>query len=230
MNKLQEIIALISQQEFPNKFNQYNHEDFFNKLKAQLQNVYIDSGISKAVIIAKGIDKVIKIPFNSMFSECDYDDAATYCTELPNTDDFIYDFFCATLSSGEGWDYCALETEIYDLARQNELDLYFAEVSEWIDPTLRYPIYIQPRCKMLEEDDRFSDQELEKVSTYCHSKDINCFNPYWILDFISFYGETEFERLSNFLKENNITDLHGGNLGYLDGCPVIVDYASFREW
>ena len=232
---LQDVIKLIADLRFPSKFNRYNHADVFAELQEKLgDDIYIDSGVSKAVLLIKGLNKVVKIPFNSIFDEDSYDEAIK-CEEVcedPKIEDFMFDFEYANTDNKaltSSWDYCALESCIYELAEEEGLELYFAEEYRY-NAKLPWRIYIQTRCEMLEEDDRYSDQELSKISTYCTKNNLFCFNRYWIADFISAYGEEEFKRLSDFLTKYRIKDLHGGNLGYLDGLPVLVDYSCYREW
>ena len=40
-------------------------------------------------------------------------------------------------------------------------------------------------------------------------------------------GKEEFYSLSDFCSEYEINDLHRGNVGYLDGHIVILDYAGY---
>lgn len=53
----------------------------------------------------------------------------------------------------------------------------------------------------------------------------------WFTGFISFHGDKYFNRLLRFIDDFNITDLHAGNIGYMDttsadSVPVILDWLS----
>ena len=38
------------------------------------------------------------------------------------------------------------------------------------------------------------------------------------------------DRLYDFLYDNDINDLHYGNVGYIDGSLVYIDFSGYREW
>lgn len=45
--------------------------------------------------------------------------------------------------------------------------------------------------------------------------------------FMEYYSEEAFDELVNFCYDNNINDIHTGNIMELDGRPVITDYSGF---
>ena len=45
--------------------------------------------------------------------------------------------------------------------------------------------------------------------------------------FIDTYGIEEFKALEKFLSDNNINDLHEGNVGFIDGKIVFIDYGGY---
>ena len=47
------------------------------------------------------------------------------------------------------------------------------------------------------------------------------------VEFLREYGEEVFYNLSSFCEEWEVNDLHSGNVGYLDGHIVILDYAGY---
>ena len=47
-------------------------------------------------------------------------------------------------------------------------------------------------------------------------------------DFICSYGELAFDKLYDFLSDNNIQDLHSENIGYICERPVLVDFSGFE--
>jgi len=134
----------------------------------------------------------------------------------------------------EPWNYCALETILYEHALEAGLGAYFAEEGflGMIDET---PIYYQQRCIPLDEMgiDYNSDdyKKKKKISDkVCQELDIIAFNDIWVADFIACYGQEELKRLYDFLDEYRIGDLRAANIGYLNGAPILFDYSGYREW
>lgn len=214
----------------------------------------IEAGISKAVFLIKGADYVIKLPFLSRFDEDGYqdavydwehqdEDAEDRLPEPQEDDDYWYYEFTGASSQAfdddafydyVDWDYCNLETRLYQEAVTRGLGAYFAEESllGYIDD---HPVYCQTRCTplcALEIDYCSEDYEKKTKASRATCKELNieCFNSYWISDFISAYGTDELKRLYEFLREFNIDDLRDCNIGYLDGAPILFDYSGYREW
>jgi hypothetical protein len=132
------------------------------------------------------------------------------------------------------WDYCALETAIYQEAAERGFGTYFAEegILGFIGD---HPVYYQTRCIPFSDTDiDWNSEEVKKKSNkseeICKKLGINCFNSIWIADFIAAYGEDELSRLDGFLSELRIGDLRDCNIGYLDGAPILFDYSGYREW
>jgi hypothetical protein len=50
-----------------------------------------------------------------------------------------------------------------------------------------------------------------------------------LTDFLDYFNERDLLKLSQHLSNNDIGDLHGGNLGYIEGQPIIVDYSGYWE-
>lgn len=128
------------------------------------------------------------------------------------------------------WDYCNLESKLYQEAVNRGLGAYFAE-----EALLGYigdhPVYYQTRCTILDVE-RYGDEYEKKTSrseTVCSKLNIECFNSLWIADFLDVYGEDELKRLWEFLQEFHISDLRDCNVGYLDDAPILIDYSGFRE-
>ena len=200
----------------------------------------IDSGISKAVILIKGEPFVIKIPFFKYYDDDDY--WVEEEEEEIDEDRFYYDLEGASnINLGEGiepaipdWDYCRLESVIYQLALEEGLGAYFAEEG-YLGTIDNTPVYYQTRCiPMSDMTIDYDSAEYEKKSNksrkICENLKADCFNALWISDFIDMYGEEEFKRLNTFLKRYEIEDLRMANIGYLDGAPILFDYSGYRVW
>ena len=205
--------------------------------------VSFDSGISKVVILIAGENYVLKIPFVKMFDEDSYNSDVAYWDSgewegeeeysEPNIENYFSNFEWAEsdkVSTSNNWDYCALECAFYEIATERGLEQYFAK-EELYAVVLDHPVYIQERVTPLEASEKsISYEQAETTRKRCSDLSVRCFNPKWVTDFFNCYGEQEFIKLSNFLEEMKIYDLHEGNLGYLYGAPVLLDYSDFREW
>lgn len=199
-----------------------------------------DSGASKGVLVFDSF--VIKVPY--MARTCDSDE---YTHDLcawdrgelsaePILEDYLQTFSCATnlhCETENEWDYCELECAIYQIALKEGLEPYFAK--EMLLGEVRgYPVYVQqlvvPYSEAVSSSLTIaSDEKRHLAETTCDSLNLDCFNETWIADFITLYGKDEFEKLSLFLRKMRIYDLHGGNVGYMNGYPVILDYSNFNE-
>ena len=51
---------------------------------------------------------------------------------------------------------------------------------------------------------------------------------YWIARVTQLYGKKFMRSLENWIAEYEINDLHKGNIGMLNGVPVLLDYAGYR--
>ena len=94
-----------------------------------------------------------------------------------------------------------------------------------------FPIYSQPKVNTFVEDDcvTCSNEELDSTRAKVREKNFNIFSPTWLFHAFNYYGDDYIFRLLSFIKEEDISDLHGGNLGWVGDRPVIVDYAGFES-
>lgn len=201
-----------------------------------------DKGASKGVLIFMKENFVIKIPFQG----CLYDEDA-YGEDLeawdrgdlscePQIENYLYEFENACnffLETENTWDYCALECAVYHEAQKEGLEPYFAKET-LLGECNGYPIYVQqfvvPYAEASSSRPKsISDEARSRTREFCDSCEQDCFNEVWITDFISVYGEDEFKRLSDFLKKLEIIDLHRGNVGYLNGYPILLDYSNYND-
>lgn len=269
----------------PSPFSEYSCGGVEEDIMAAKVNypIAVFNGVTKLVVVAKGLDYVLKIPFTHIYDEgseeCYHDDiqnerdnmyeeAAEILKqqnkviilddeiveellkrELPTVDedrDFHEELNGAcslealfpedNVEYDCDWDYCNLETAIYQEAVKRGLGAYFAEegVMGFLDDG--HPVYYQQRCKILYDMEEYNvrSEEYKRRSVTsraaCDRIKAYCFNEWWIADFIRIYGEEEFKRLSDFLDEMDIGDLRSANIGYYGDMPVLVDYSGFRQW
>lgn len=204
-------------------FDKYNRED-----------IAADQGISKGVILLKGCEWVLKIPFEGRYCESDFEDAYAGWEEAddpnlpePHEADFFDPFQFATMpdDTEDRWNYCELECRLYQAAIEQDVARYFAE-EYYLGKIKNHPVYYQKRVTFSQKE--YSKERTRSTSERCRELEVPCFDAEWITDFFDAYGEEEFIRLSNFLSDYGIYDLHSGNLGYLNGLPIILDYASYE--
>ena len=178
------------------------------------------SGATKLVILFPGADYVIKIPFNGQY---------TYNDE----DELIYWEF-ENGSYGCCWDYCLGEVEKYAEAEEIGLENFFAK-TELIGHVHGHPIYVQERATIYEDVAKEKDKQKnswerrKSARELCDYKGYSCFNGLWILDLQDYCGGPDDELFCSFMNyvTDYISDLHMGNVGYIDGKPVLVDYSGF---
>ena len=173
-----------------------------------------NSGATKMILFPiEAKDYVIKIPFSH--------DSYNFDEVMP----------FEGADEPERWNYCKAEELYYEAAEARGLDFVFLE-TKYIGEVHDHPIYCQKKVEML--DSRRSSHPKDWKSTiiatsYCNSKSQECFSEFWITDFLEYYGTEMLDKLYCFLDDFNISDLHEGNLGYLNDIPVIVDYAGYHE-
>ena len=176
------------------------------------------SGATKLVILFPGADYVVKIPFNGQYTYSDEDELVYW--EFENGSD------------GCCWDYCLGEVERYAYAEEIGLETFFAK-TELIGHVHGHPIYIQERATIYEdvanEKEKNSYERRKSAKELCNHKGYSCFNGLWISDLQDYCGGPDDELFCNFMDYVTayISDLHMGNVGYIDGKPVLVDYSGF---
>ena len=200
--------------------SQYN---FMKKLQALDDNFILASGVSKVAIIPKEKNYVIKIPYYGKYRKSN----GIKC----------FDPYFSSISKSS--DYCKSEEIIYNKARANGLDTFFAEI-EQIGKIKSIPIYVQRKAVIFEdvyypeddEEENLNEREVSIFKTITTKYSDLVEDEYlplsWMKDFICSYGELAFDKLYNFLSDNNIQDLHSENIGYICERPVLVDFSGFE--
>ena len=200
--------------------SQYN---FMKKLQALDDNFILASGVSKVAIIPKEKNYVIKIPYYGKYRKSN----GIKC----------FDPYFSSISKSS--DYCKSEEIIYNKAKANGLDTFFAEI-EQIGKIKSIPIYVQRKAVIFEdvyypeddEEENLNEHEISIFKTITTKYSDLVEDEYipisWMKDFICSSGELAFDKLYNFLSDNNIQDLHSENIGYICERPVLVDFSGFE--
>ena len=197
--------------------------NFMKKLQALDDNFILASGVSKVAIIPKEKNYVIKIPYYGVYRK--------------NNGIKCFDPYFSSISKSS--DYCKSEEIIYNKAKANGLDTFFAEI-EQIGKIKSIPIYVQRKAVIFEdvyypeddEEENLNEHEISIFKTITTKYSDLVEDEYlpisWMKDFICSYGELAFDKLYNFLSDNNIQDLHSENIGYICERPVLVDFSGFE--
>ena len=196
----------------------WNFENFMSE-HYPLVRYEIMTGATKCVIVFKDEDFVIKIPFSG------YDDweGQEYDSETGYFDEDYDPFF-----EFEYGDYCQLEEEIFDKALDEGLDFALAR-TQFIGMAGDFPVYVQEKATSFwNGKSKHSREEITLIKNQ-YKYDIERLDPEWILDFISCYGKRTFEAFLQFTIDAHINDLHNGNVGYIYGQPVLLDYSGYWE-
>lgn len=159
-------------------------------------------------------DYVVKMPFvNKSFCRWEEDDEGQEYEEEV-TERYFHD-------------YTAECADLYDKACKAGVAMFFAKVDSigsgaW---TQEYVISLgeggSPR--------QHSEAVIKLVTKMSKEHDWK-FHPTWIADCLLYYGREAFNKFIDFIKEEKINDLHGGNYGWTkSGYPRLLDYAGYHE-
>ena len=223
----------------PDPFDNYNAETLENALIDSGCDCQVSYGATKACIIPRDSLLVIKIPFNrNIDTDLYYSEQSEFedrGEEMPySVEEYAHDLECATCKALDDedyhWDYCRLETLIYKAAVSEGLSRFFAQECYYGEIN-DHPIYLQDRAMPIwDAVERSNEESKRRSQIFCEQHQIYCFDEAWIADFIAYYGEEEFLKLSEFINKYDIDDLRRDNIGYIGFCPVLFDYSGFREW
>lgn len=116
------------------------------------------------------------------------------------------------------WTACDREVEYYDVAVQEGLENFFAEC--WKDSFEldgeEIPFYIMQRAVVDEEE----------VYSLSDSDDYAGEDAVWEA-FSNVYGDEIMRKLYTFCEDYDINDLHEGNVGFIWGSLVCIDYSGY---
>lgn len=192
------------------------------------------SGVTKMVFFFDEFpDYVIKIPFRGM--SCQDEDYEIYDKQ---------DFYGADARFKEknihSWDYCETEARYYKLAIKENVSEFFAGTF-FLGMIQDYPIYYSERVErsledlLWDNDTLFADnQSSEIASELCEKYGYDVTETKSFEEAVGYmveeYGKEKVDNFLNFIKSNDIVDLHSGNFGiHFDGSVKVIDYSSWRH-
>ena len=200
-------------------------------------NLQMSSGVTKGVLLIEGCNFVIKMPFYGSERDEEYVDGLGYteAMEVYGSDWSSREVKCELYpfenAAGETpWDYCSAEAQIYQYAEEEGVEQFFAK-TEFLGYAQGWPVYIQERAVMYRDMDapEHSSKHLSYINRELLARAFSDLAASQVADLVAEYNEEAFQRLDKFCEDYSVTDLHQGNIGYLHGKPVLVDYSSYDD-
>lgn len=165
----------------------------------EVESFHIVSGASRAVIFFDDMDYVVKIPFSGA-GDCSL---------------------------------CKKEVKLFLLASDCNMEKMFAEcdylgsynVLDIDNQDYQVEMYIMKKAQV----DEFKVERIseEQETSFNYDGDWNESDRNVIKNFEHFYGIELTEELIEWLIYNGINDIHESNMGFIDGMPVLIDYAGY---
>jgi hypothetical protein len=186
-------------------------DEFYKQLPADLE---VRTGATKVVLLLND-SFVAKIGFNGSFDE--------YYTK---NDKYEYRF-----TPFLHQDYCKIEKEIYERAKAEGLDMFFTKVDLLSTTKEGRNIYIAERVISYYDDNTTTSSCDSREKAYSIMEENNTYiNDVWAGVAVERYGEELFKKFLKFIDDEDINDLHGGNIGFRkDGTPCLLDFSGYWE-
>lgn len=190
-------------------------------------NLTLSTGISRACLIDNNYNYVVKIPLASCHDECDreiylYGEAIDNNVEQffarPEFLGFYTKVICA---------YDIKEVEEYFLWKnQEEFWNLFGEIKSTLKKQriiIELPLYAYPRAEAY----KFNHYSLcDEIKARSIQSPLKGHNLAIAASFIGEYGEEQYQKLTSFLYDYDIDDIHLGNVGSINNHICLIDYAG----
>lgn len=156
------------------------------------------------------------LQLNKYFAECVY--LGTYTKTIR-----FYDY--DAIDRNLNWcDYDPIGFEEKFIAHEDD----FGEIQNIV---ISIPLYAYPKAKPFypigklgsSEDNDYA-QKAKKISSPLRDENLVV-----AINFIREYGEEEYQRISSFMYEEDINDLHQANFADVGGHYTVIDYAGYHE-
>ena len=158
--------------------------------------------------------------------------ATKFCYIIPGCDFVIK--FC---SNNRRHNECEQEARAYENAKKYRVERVLLETRFVYENSNGTKFYTQPKiteascdmsrttCKKCRKIAKtVPDKMVYKVQSEMYYSGVNRL---WLATVISLYGKRFARSLEKWTKENRVNDLHDGNLGYVKGKPVLLDYSGY---
>jgi len=172
-----------------------------------------EEGATKCVIIPKEADYVIKIPFDGEYRE---------------NEELEEEFYMFSGGGQEGWDYCDQECAYYeDIIKGSGFEKFFLPNSVL---SFDWPMYTQQKAEVYIDSYRKTSNKSKKMVKEMKKSIWTNLPNIWLelcLENFNF----DINKLKNFIcfLDDNFSDLHRSNIGYVGNQAVVIDYAGYCE-
>ena len=131
------------------------------------------------------------------------------------------------------WDYCEVEEILFNRAYKAGVSDYFAQ-TVCIGEINGYPLYIQERAEIYSDSEskysyKLIQELIKEIKQDLDDTDrlFGRLPDEWVCNFYVIYGKNLLKKFLDFVEEEEISDLHSDNVGFIDDKPVLTDYSSF---
>ena len=216
-----------------------NPRDLTNSVFYKNFSVYF--GASRFCIVDNNYPFVVKVEYDEPFET--FEDISSFCerelffyerAQELNFDKYFtevqylgtYTKKVKTYSLSDFYDY-------YDYSEYDKNDFLSALEDMEKEGVLKkeieisIPLYAYEKADCFVNDSCYSSKEIDYYRSL--KSPLSEISAYIAANFIKDYGEEEFYEFSEFLKYYNIRDIHAGNVGFINGKIVIIDYASYPK-
>lgn len=178
----------------------YNNWDYFDEEHFCVKdNVTVASGASRGVLIFDDFDWVIKFNF---LEETDY-----------------------------RWDFCEVEVDIYNAALDDKMEEFFAKA--WKGGLFHGRVFYLMEKADTDIDyinNDFNSGTYDSDPDYRGASGLEREDEETITNFFgNYYNKDTILKLLDYCYDNGVNDIYDGNVGYMNGKPVFIDYAGFRR-
>ena len=197
-------------------------------------DAYCSSGATRMAIIDENYDWIIKFARSE----------DNRCQDLCEVEEDIYN---AAVASGieqcfarpiylgkfsYSWDGAPINSVAYQVAYDgdsvDEAEAYFREKYGVEKNTLSAYLYAYPKANLDGYNFTASKQSLDRVKEKNKSPLTERYDKIGAM-FLEQYGDEVYETLSEFCIWEEINDIHCGNIGFIDGKIILIDYAGYHD-
>jgi len=202
-------------------------------------NINIRFGVSKGCLIDEDYGWCVKFnledwdSYNDTYHYCEYEEKIyqkakkahinNYFAEAQYIGDYtrvleFYDY--NDIDHNMDWQDYWDEDEFLKELKEVEENMSLKEIEICI------PLYAYPRAQRHFYEHDFSEKEQARARTI--KSPLNEKNICVAAEFIRLYGFDEYVKLTHFLEENKINDIHRGNVMDINNNFVIIDYSGYK--
>lgn len=208
--------------------------------------IHLNFGISRGCLIDDEYSYVVKFDLYNAYHDDIYDmcsrERIFYSTAVKENleqyfvrpvyiGNYVKEIYTYTFEDVGGICQEEYDEKTAEIELQKELDYNLAQGCPLQKENIQIviPLYAYERADHFNPCDYDFSEESENIAEQRSASPLAQRSKFVGAVFIDDYGIEEFDRLSNFLKKNNINDLHCGNIGIIGSKSVIIDYAGFHD-